>query len=82
MQSTGATITEHIKTSPKKRQKCTGLKCRNSLPHIQILMHIDTRKEQVTLECIRRDQTPISTGDNHHNAQIKIKSSGQTQRKL
>lgn len=32
-------------------------------------MHTDTRKEHVTIKCIKTDQTPISTQDNHHDAQ-------------
>lgn len=78
MQSTGATDNDwthptttisHIITSPIK-QKHTGLIYRNSLPHIQMLLHIVTKKEQVTPKCVRTDQTPISTQDNHHDAQI------------
>lgn len=32
-------------------------------------MHTDTRKEHVTIKCTKTDQTPISTQDNHHDAQ-------------
>lgn len=89
MQSTGATDNDwtHPTTSiscikPVQRgKKKTRLKCRNSLQHIQMLMHKDGSKE-VTLEYIRTEQTPISAWDHHHDAQIKSKSSGQTHRKL